>query len=65
MDAREHQVRRRTADVDADGGEFDIVQAPHGVGERLLLVFAQMDVRLEIVMHRMRHSHAGGRGEGA
>ena len=28
MHPREHQVRGRRADVDADGGEFDVVRRP-------------------------------------
>src|SRR5665647_493571 len=31
MDAGKHQVRRRTADIDADGRQFDVIALPEKV----------------------------------
>ena len=49
MDAREHQVRGGGADIDADGGELDVVGGPgHLVDGRVLRTDVEM-LEFEIV----------------
>ncbi len=53
MNAREHQVRGRRADVDADGGQFHIIGGPRHLVER---PFARVDV--QVFEFKVVHGHA-------
>ena len=44
MHARKHQMRRRRADVDADGRQLDVVGRPDRVAELLFLLLGRVQV---------------------
>src|SRR4051812_125781 len=54
MHPAEDEMRGRAADIDADGGEFDVVEPPDAVGERLLLLLGEVAVRLDILVQPSR-----------
>ena len=54
VDAGEHQMRGRRADVDADGGQLDIVGPPDGVPDELGLTLGRrVEMRIVELVHRL------------